>query len=686
MQLPLAGTAVLAAAGSLLAGQRVDHQVELDEPFAVIDPQRWVNPDNMTWSDYTPPPGTHWGDPSRKGSVRNWNIALVALDFPDKRFVVQGPPRSNVFGNPQPSGADVPRDRVPAFYRDLLNAPGGLNGGHTLHEYWMEDSQGRYGVELTAFGPYRLPRLSYEYGIDSFNPGACPPNRNCSQSIRRDGQEAWLGDVGGAAAGSFELVFYLAAGEDESALWQEFGEMRFDGKEAVPDALGPPRGAYNGGGGSGSLPNYAATRYVEWTSWAAAASTWANAGGGSSVQSESDGMGTFAHELSHLLKVGDNYNNPYAQPPGRDYTGPWSMMSRGTFNGPGGPHTRYEVPPLRGAAMGSLHTVRDKLQLGLVAEDSVVRITRDELGALGPVVVRITARCVVSDLIGLRVEMDEDRSPECRTEEDFACDGGGWEAYDVEVVDRMGADSFQPDSGVMISKTRADSWADPFQWVVDANPQDIELVDFIRPNGSAAMVTRGDYRQLADALFHAGTRSGSAFEYVDEPNGLHFYVLDRHRDGAGVLSYDVAVRSLNSTNGSVLGVEVSAGTASAAPSSPSSSSSSSSTEQGFFCSFEVANNGTYVQEGEDGEPISGPPLSSQFGSDIFRLETVMRGSGWRVEVRNALVAVPFGASVSVSVGVGAGAGAESVGVVELRVASESDAAVTATAECMVQKA
>ena len=50
-----------------------------------------------------------------------------------------------------------------------------------------------------------------------------------------------------------------------------------------------------------------------------------------------------AHELSHNLGLPDNYNNPFAVQQVRSYTGPWSMMSRGSFNGPGGPHTRWQV-------------------------------------------------------------------------------------------------------------------------------------------------------------------------------------------------------------------------------------------------------------------------------------------------------------------------------------------------------
>src|SRR5699024_10476510 len=125
----------------------------------------------------------------------------------------------------------------------------------------------------------------------------------------------------------------------------------------------------------------------------------------------------------------------------------------------------------------------------------------------------------------------------------YLCDGGGYDNYTVEVVDRMGSDSFTPDSGVLLAKTKNKDDA-PFIWVKDANPQDIEMVDFTRPDGTEAMISLGDYRQLSDALFHAGTDSGSEYEYIDEANGLAFYVLDRQRDEDGVLSYKIAVRSL----------------------------------------------------------------------------------------------------------------------------------------------
>ncbi|KAL6872571.1 M6 metalloprotease [Trichoderma longibrachiatum] len=639
------------------------------EPFKPIDPQEWVNPDDMTWDDYKAPPGTQWNDPSEKGASRNFNIALIAVDYSDETFVVTREPNSTVFGNPLPLVSGIEREDVPAYYRDLLNKPSDLNRGHTLHEYWMGDSHGRYGVDLTAFGPYRMPRLSYEYGVDSgFNPGACPDDA-CGQDIRTDAFAAWRAEVGNDTSNSFELVFILSAGQDESSTWQEFGEMRFSSPEDVPAEFGPPPSA-NGT----SLPNYAATRYVPWTSWASASTIWPNAGGGSSTQCESSGMGTYAHELSHLLNIGDNYNNPYGIPLRRDYTGPFSMMSRGSFNGPGGPHTRYQIPALQGGSLGSLHTVRDKLVLGLISNDSIVRISRDALAESGPVVATITARSVVSDLIGLRVDMDQDRSPACNISTDVFCDGGRYNMYDVEVIDRMGADSFQPDSGVMISKSKTSN-SQPFQWTIDANPEDIGLVDFIRPNGTAAMITLGDYRQLADALFHAGTDSGSKYEYVDEANGLHFYILDVHRDEVGVLSYTVGARSLSDKSASEYGIQLTAGV-------PFTFGKATPTSGGIFCEFELTNNGTYVGSSEGHAQVQAEHLEWE----IFRLEAEVRGSGWRAAVPHAVVAVRYGESAKVYVAVGAGVRAkDTMGVVTLRARSESDSSVKAKATCKVRK-
>ncbi|KAK7978052.1 M6 family metalloprotease [Apiospora saccharicola] len=668
-------TAALAAVATLLATDLAWAAPCASDPFKVLDAQNWVNPDDMTWADFKAPPGVDWADPSRKGSERNFNIALVTIDYPDKTFVVTGAPNSTIYGNPLASVSGIQRADVPSFYRDLLNKPAGINKGHTLHEYWMQDSLGRYGVDLTAFGAYAMPASSFEYGIeDSMNKGYCPAGYKCDRDIRADALGFWRADVGKETADSFELVFILSAGQDESSTWQEFGEMRFQSRDDVPDAFGPPAGLE--GNGTTALPNWAKTRYVDWSSWAAASNIWPNAGDGSSTQGESSGMGTYAHELSHLLGIGDNYNNPYGNPPRRAFAGPFSMLDRGSFNGPGGPHTRWQIPPTEGGSMGSLHSLRDKAQLGLVSNSSILHLSREGLATSGLVVATVTARAVdpgPSGLMGLRVDMDKDRSPPCSIETDVLCDGGGYNHYHVEVVDRMGADSFQPDHGVLLSKTTNDGWTQPFMWTVDANPQDIELIDFVRPNGTDAYITMGDYRQLLDALFHAGTRSGSQFEHVDEANRLHFYVADIHRDDTGVLSYTVAVRSLDGSGGpSKHGVQLAEGSA----------KGRSPTGGGVTCAFELSNTGTFGGGGDASHPDN---ASAYLDSDVYRLSAAVEGEGWRVEVPNALAAVKFRESATAQVAVGASGEAVSSAVVTLTATSESDETVVATAKCSVSK-
>ncbi|KAF4775460.1 M6 family metalloprotease [Colletotrichum scovillei] len=667
--------AVLGATlGAFIAGPVAAASDSPYTPFVPIDPQDWVNPDNMTWGDFIPPPGTNWSDPARKGSSRNFNIALVVVDYPDRPFVITQPAHSTIFNNPQPAGADIPRENVPTFYRDLLNTPNELNNGHTLHEYWMEDSVGRFGVDLTAFGAYQLSGNGYQYGIDGgFNPGACPEGETCDLNIRTDALAAWRAEVGNATADAFELVFILSAGQDESSTWQEFGEMKFNGPEDVPDEFGPAKK------GNSSQSNYARTRYVPWTSWAAASTLWPNAGGGSSTQGESSGMAVYAHELSHLLDIGDNYNNPYGLPLRRAYTGPWSMMSRGSFNGPGGPHTRWQIPALQGASMGSLHTLRDKFQLGLIDKTDILWLSREGLATSGVAVANLVARSVDpgDGLMGVRIIMDGDRSPACNITTEVLCDGGSWDNYDIEVVDRMGSDSFQPDSGVLLSKSKnVDN--QPFQWVIDANPEDIELVDFYRPNGSVAMITLGDYRQLADALFHAGTNSGSEFEFIDVPNSLHFYIVDRHRDDERILSYTVAIRSLTGEGGaSTHDVSLENGAVTGAK-------NGTATTQGVTCSFQLTNSGTYVAIDPDAAQHP-EDVSAFLGSDVYRLSAEVEGTGWRVDLPNALITAKFGEIKTAYVSVGAASDAASTAVVTLKATSESDPSVAATAQCQVTK-
>ncbi|GAB1822624.1 M6 family metalloprotease domain-containing protein [Herbidospora sp. RD11066] len=625
-----------------------------------IDPQNWENPDNMTWSDYKKPPGTKWNDPTVKGSDRTFKGALVLLDYPNQPFVVTQPQGSTVFKNPSAQAHDVPREQVAKFYQDFLNTPNDLNKGHTIHEYWMEDSGGRIGVELTGFGPYQMPGKDHEYAME-YQRNSCPAGDTCNKNLRNDGNSAWLTAVGPEVVDDYDFVFYLSAGQDESATWQEFGMMKFPTKEDVTDEFGPDDPA---------LPNWSPTRYVDWTSWQAGSTFWPNARFGvDSVQAESSGMGVYAHELSHIFGIADNYNNPYGVPVRRAYTGIWEMLSRGSFNGPGGPHSRWLIPPTGGGSMGAQHMLRNKIKLNMVDEQNVLRLNRDQLDESGLVVADVTARAIQAGekgLSGVNVAFQTgDKSPACQWQTDPLCDGGNYNNYTVEVVDRVGADSFTPDSGVLLAKTK-DQDSAPFEWVVDANPQDIGMTDYVLPDGTAVPITIGDYRQLSDALFKAGADSGSEYEFEDTANRLHFYVLDLRRAKDGTLSYKVAIRSLDGSGPQKRGVRV-------LPAAGITLGDGMAT-----CKFPLTNTGkTATSTAAHPEDVS-----AYTKSDVYRLSTTVNGKGWSVNVPNFLTSAEFGKTVTVPVHAIRAKGGSLLATIKLTATSESDPTKKATATCL----
>lgn len=512
-----------------------------------IDPQRVQDQDTMTWKDYRPIPGATWSDATRKGE-RVFRVALIAVDFEDQPFVITQKKGSDLFGNPQVD--PVKREDVPRFYADFWGKPGPLNRGHTIHEYWMEQSRGRVGIPtIDSYGPYRMPKKLFQYGLNEHGQEVgCPSEHTCNHRMEPDVDALWIANAGGDIKSKYDIILRIYAGYDETSVWQEFGEMKFRSKEDIPAEWGNP---------DTTKPRWVPTRYVPWTSWKAGAQQW----GLSSVR-QGESSGTITHEIAHFaFRTGDNNNNPYVTPYRRVGSGPWDIMDRGSFNGPGGPHRRWVVPAAEGASMPAGFMLRNRIRYKWLAPEQVVTVTRSELEKAGLVVATITARAVdplPGEVAGIVVALDGgDRTPKCDMTTDPLCSGEpAWNNYTVEVVQRIGNDSFTPDNGVLIAKNK-DTESNTcgyrcFTWVIDAHPEDIKMVDFKKPDGTVVMRTPADYRQLNDALFHAGTNSGSAYEWKDEANGLHFYIIDVKRSKDGILSYQVGVRAMNAAPGTVV--------------------------------------------------------------------------------------------------------------------------------------
>lgn len=660
LALGVASIAVLTGLGTAAGGAPA--LTGLAAPPPGIDPRSWVLPQDMTWDDHVPVPGFDWANDPALQAPKPIRAALILGDYEDQPFVMTRPTGTDLVGNPQSDGA-VPQEQVGQWWADFLNKPQDVNRGHTMNEYWLENSYGLVGVDVQPFGPYRMDHTSFEYGLGGSDAGgagdACPSGFTCGQNFDTELVEKSLVDVatGQVTNGEdYDFRYLLSSGYDESGTWQEFGEMKFADEDSVSDAFGPP---------DEELPNSAKTRYVDWTSWWSSKGIWAHAiPGALSTQSESDGASVFAHELSHIMGVLDNYNNPYGDPVRRSYSGPWDMLSRGTFNGPGGNHNRWQIPPTQGASMGSHNMLRNKLRLGFVRPGEVLPLERSALQATGPIITDVWAREIPigpgrerTGLHGITIRLaDGDKSPACSVADDWRCDGGGYTAYTLEVVDRMGSDSFLPDHGVLLAKTKDVDTA-PFIWVVDANPEDADLVDFSRPDGTVAKVSLGDYRQLVDSTFHAGTGEGVVSEYVDEANGLHFYVLDIARDDEGVLSYRVAVRATEGSLPLSRAVSVAA-TQAAGTASP-----------GYVgqCTFDVTNDAA--------------------GVDLVRFAATS-DRGWATTVRRDVGDVPAGESeqVPVHVTVPAGTRPGTTSTVTLTATSESSETATEEASCVVRAA
>jgi M6 family metalloprotease-like protein len=640
-----------------------------------LDPQEVQDQDDMTWDDYRPIPGVNWADPTLVPE-REFHIALIAVDFSDQPFVITMPRYSDPFGNPQVE--PVTREQVPQFYADFFLKPADINHGQTINGYWMEQSRGAFGVtRVDAFGPYLMPKPLWAYGLNEYGQNEQTPDGSYAEDRMEPHVDSLWAAEHGDIKEEYDAILRIYAGYDETSVWQEFGEMKFNTPEDITAEWGNP---------DPSKPRWIPTRYVPWTSWLAGAQQW-----GLSSMRQGESSGTITHELGHFaFRIPDLNNNPYREPYRRVAAGPWDMMDRGSFNGPGGPHMRWVVPPTNGAAMPAGLMLKTRLETGFVSDSSVLWLNRDGLAASGLAVAEVTARAVEplpETFAGIAVRLDGE-DPRDRTPTDdpatnpLSAGTPNYDFYSLEVVQRLGYDSFTPDNGVLLAKNKdslrgrngGPNEFNSFTWVIDAHPEDIGMVDYTKPNGEEVMRTVADYRQLNDALFHAGLDSGSEFEWQDVHNRLHLYVIDLHRDERGIRSYTLGVRSLDGSGPQARGVAVEA---------PAEGEQSARVRQPDTpLIFTLQNPGTPAQTDPEWHPQDASPW---LGSDIYRLSVSVEGRGWSVRLLNSLAAVDFGGSQTVTVYVTPEDDAAETATVTLHAASEGDPSRVAEAAFSVSR-
>jgi len=663
---------LLIAASIFFASATIIHSDSTSNPGSTgntfpspIDPQRVRDQDWMTWADYRPIPGYDWSDPSLKPE-KGFRLAVVAVDFPDQPFVITRPKGSDPFGNPQVE--PIPREKVPQFYADFFTRPIPINHDLNIHHYWMEQSRGKFGLtKVDAFGPYRMPKPYWWYGLNEYNQNKYTPDGSFAAGrLEKDCDELWMADVGRDLRKEYDAVLRIYAGYDETGVWMEFGVMKFKSRDDIPAEWGNP---------NPEMPRWVPTRYVEWTSWLAGSQQW-----GLSSMRQGENSGTIAHELGHFaFHLPDLNNNPYIQPYRRAAVGPWDLMDRACFNGPGGPHKRWVIPPIAGAAGPAGLMIRNRMACGFIREGELLSLSREGLARSGLVVAEVTARAVdplPGTYTGISVRLDGsepgDRTPPDDPATDPLSPGiPDYNFYSLEVVQRIGFDSFCPDSGVLIAKNKDNlrgnnggpNAFNSYIWVIDAHPEDINMVDYISPGSEKVMRTIADYRQLNDALFHAGPDSGSQYEYVDMPNRLHFYVVDVHKNKDGILSYTLAVRSLDGSGPQKRGAGLTA------------AKDRIKTKNALIpVKFVIKNSGERAAINKTLHPSD---ITAHADYDLYRLSLKVEGKGWKAKLLNSLAAVEFGKEKEVTVYVLPEAGCSKEAKISVKAVSESDPKIAA---------
>src|SRR5262249_11289213 len=141
-------------------------------------------------------------------------------------------------------------------------------------------------------------------------------------------------------------------------------------------------------------------------------------------------------------------------------SGPWDIMDRGSFNGPGGPHKRWVVPATDGASMPAGLMLRSKMRFEFLKPETLLTVRRSELFGQGIAIGKVAARAIdppEGQLAGIVVRLDGPAPGDHTPPEDYAKNPNSagdtqYDFYSIEVVQRVGYDSFTPDNGVLVSK------------------------------------------------------------------------------------------------------------------------------------------------------------------------------------------------------------------------------------------
>lgn len=227
-----------------------------------------------------------------------------------------------------------------AFFQNLLN--GSLP---SVQDYFRTSSGGNYVPVFDVFGPYTLPNnMAYYGGNDSDGNDQHPDQMVVDACALAYADGCNFADYDTNSDGKVDNIYVIYAGYGEAAgapantIWPHSWEIY---SQYVSGTL-----KYN----NKTLGHYACSAELSGKSG-----------------SNSDGVGTFAHEFSHVIGMPDYYDTDYGTNFDNGVTpGEWTLMDQGSYNGSG------QYPPL--------YSIFDKYFMGwatpkFLAKDAKANVT-----------------------------------------------------------------------------------------------------------------------------------------------------------------------------------------------------------------------------------------------------------------------------------------------------------------------
>lgn len=227
-----------------------------------------------------------------------------------------------------------------AFFQNLLNG-----SMPSVQDYFRTSSGGNYVPVFDVFGPYTLPNnMAYYGGNDSDGNDQHPDQMVVDACALAYADGCNFADYDTNSDGKVDNIYVIYAGYGEAAgapantIWPHSWEIY---SQYVSGTL-----KYN----NKTLGHYACSAELS-----------GNSG------SNSDGVGTFAHEFSHVIGLPDYYDTKYGTNSDNGVTpGEWTLMDQGSYNGSG------QYPPL--------YSIFDKYFMGwatpkFLAKDAKANVT-----------------------------------------------------------------------------------------------------------------------------------------------------------------------------------------------------------------------------------------------------------------------------------------------------------------------